>query len=50
VLNVVAGVGKMKLDDVTRGVIPFMIAEFAVMFLMVLFPQLVTVPAKWFTG
>jgi tripartite ATP-independent transporter DctM subunit len=50
VLNVVAGVGKMKLDDVTRGVIPFMIAEFAVMFLMVLFPQLVTVPAKWLTG
>jgi TRAP-type C4-dicarboxylate transport system permease large subunit len=50
VLNVVAGVGRMKLDDVTRGVIPFMIAEFAVMFLMVLFPQLVTVPAKWLTG
>jgi len=50
VLNVVAGVGRMKLDEVTRGVIPFMIAEFAVMFLMVIFPQLVTVPAKWFAG
>jgi tripartite ATP-independent transporter DctM subunit len=50
VLNVVAGVGKMKMDDVTRGVLPFMIAEFAVMFLMVLFPSLVTVPAKWFAG
>jgi TRAP-type transport system large permease protein len=50
VLNVVAGVGKMKMDDVTRGVIPFMVAEFAVMFLMVLFPWLVTVPAKWFHG
>jgi tripartite ATP-independent transporter DctM subunit len=50
VLNVVAGVGKLKLDDVTRGVVPFMIAEFAVMFLMVLFPQLVTVPARWLTG
>ena len=50
VLNVVAGVGRMKLDEVTRGVIPFMIAEFAVMFLMVVFPQLVTVPAKWFAG
>ena len=47
VLNVVAGVGKMKLDEVTRGVIPFMIAEFAVMFLLVLFPQIVTVPARW---
>jgi tripartite ATP-independent transporter DctM subunit len=50
VLNVVAGVGKMKMDDVTRGVMPFMLAEFAVMFLMVLFPQLVTVPAQWFHG
>jgi TRAP-type transport system large permease protein len=50
VLNTVAGVGRMKMDDVTRGVMPFMAAEFAIMFLMVLFPQLVTVPAKWFTG
>lgn len=50
VLNVVAGVGRMKLDEVTRGVLPFMGAQFAVMFLMVLFPQLVTVPAKWLTG
>ena len=50
VLNVVAGVGRMKMDEVTRGVLPFMAAEFAVMFLMVLFPPLVTVPAKWFTG
>jgi TRAP-type C4-dicarboxylate transport system permease large subunit len=48
VLNVVAGVGKISMDDVTKGVIPFMIAEFAVMFLMVAFPKLVTVPASWF--
>jgi len=50
VLNVVAGVGRMKMDDVTRGVVPFMCAQFAVMFLMVFLPQLVTVPAKWFSG
>jgi TRAP-type transport system large permease protein len=50
VLNVVAGVGRMKMDDVTRGVLPFMLAEFIILFLMVLFPSLVTVPAKWFTG
>ena len=50
VLNVVAGVGRMSMDDVTRGVVPFMIAEFAVMFLMVLFPELVTWPAKFFHG
>ena len=50
VLNTVAGVGRMKMDAVTRGVMPFMLAEFVILFLMVLFPQLVTVPAKWFSG
>ncbi|RYF38466.1 MAG: TRAP transporter large permease, partial [Comamonadaceae bacterium] len=50
VLNVVAGVGKMRMDDVTRGVLPFMAAEFGIMFLMVLFPAIVTVPARWFSG
>ena len=50
VLNVVAGVGRMKMDDVTKGVLPFMLAEFIIMFLMVLFPSLFTVPAQWFTG
>ncbi|MGW9064231.1 TRAP transporter large permease subunit [Achromobacter animicus] len=50
VLNVVAGVGKMKMDDVTRGVLPFMAAEFLVMFLMVAFPALVIIPARWFGG
>ena len=50
VLNVVTGVGKMKMDQVTRGVIPFMIAEFALIFLLVFFPWLVTSPAKWFAG
>ncbi|MBB1602585.1 TRAP transporter large permease [Variovorax sp. UMC13] len=50
VLNVVAGVGRISMDDVTKGVVPFMIAEFAIMFVMVLFPWLVTWPAKLFHG
>jgi TRAP-type transport system large permease protein len=48
VLNTVAGVGRMKMDAVTRGVMPFMLAEFAILFLMVLFPQLVMWPMKLF--
>jgi TRAP-type transport system large permease protein len=48
VLNTVAGVGKISIDDVTKGVMPFMLAQFALLFLMIFFPQLVTVPAKWF--
>ncbi|WP_310614813.1 TRAP transporter large permease subunit [Limnohabitans sp.] len=47
VLNVVAGVGRMRMDDVTRGVLPFMAVQFVVMFLMVLFPAIVMVPARW---
>jgi TRAP-type transport system large permease protein len=50
VLSTVAGVGKVSMDAVTRGVWPFMVAQFAVMFLMVFFPQLVMVPARWFYG
>ena len=46
VLNVVAGVGRMSMDTVTKGVMPFMTAQFIIMFLMVFFPWLVTVPAK----
>src|SRR4051812_15403916 len=50
VLSTVAGVGKVSMDEVTKGVWPFMVAQFAIMFLMVFFPQLVTVPASWFYG
>ncbi|MBB6559263.1 tripartite ATP-independent transporter DctM subunit [Acidovorax soli] len=50
ILNVVAGVGRMKMDEVTRGVLPFMAAQFAVMFIMVLFPQTVLAPLRWLTG
>jgi TRAP-type transport system large permease protein len=50
VLSTVAGVGRVSMDAVTKGVWPFMVAQFVVMFLMVLFPSLVTVPARWFYG
>lgn len=50
VLNVVAGVGRMRMDEVTRGVLPFMAAQFIVMFLLVLFPSLVLVPMRFFAG
>jgi tripartite ATP-independent transporter DctM subunit len=50
VLNVVAGVGKMRMDEVTRGVLPFMTAQFIVMFLLVFFPSLVLVPMRWFAN
>ncbi|KRC27223.1 TRAP transporter large permease [Acidovorax sp. Root217] len=50
VLNVVAGVGRISMDQVTRGVLPFMLAQFFVMFLLVVFPSIVMVPLRWLTG
>ena len=33
-----------------RGVWPFLLAQLLVLTLLVLFPSLVTVPARWFAG
>ncbi|MBD9594950.1 MULTISPECIES: TRAP transporter large permease subunit [unclassified Ensifer] len=48
VLNVICGVSKLTMEDLIKGVWPFLIAELIVLFLLVLFPELVTVPVSWF--
>jgi tripartite ATP-independent transporter DctM subunit len=50
VLNVVAGVARIPMADLIKAVTPFMIAELIILFLMVLFPSLVMIPARWFGG
>lgn len=45
VLNVVCGVSRISMETV-KGVWPFLIAQLIELFLMVLFPSVVTVPAK----
>ncbi|HYQ99877.1 MAG TPA: TRAP transporter large permease subunit [Casimicrobiaceae bacterium] len=50
VLNTVCGVAKIKMDDIIKGVWPFMVAQLVVLFLLIVFPWLVTGPAKWFSG
>jgi tripartite ATP-independent transporter DctM subunit len=47
VLNVVCGVARITMDQAFRGVLPFLIAQLFVLFLLVLFPDLVLVPLKW---
>jgi len=47
VLNVVSGVAKISMDQAFRGVLPFLLAQLAVLFLLVAFPSLVLVPLKW---
>ena len=50
VLNVVCAVGRVPMDKVIRGVMPFLLAQVAVLALLTLFPDIVMVPAKWFYG
>jgi tripartite ATP-independent transporter DctM subunit len=47
VLNVVAGVGRMSLGQVIKGVNPFLITYTLILLLFVLFPQIVTAPVAW---
>ncbi|MEW9617838.1 TRAP transporter large permease subunit [Shinella sp. S4-D37] len=44
VLNVLCGVSKLNMEQLMKGVMPFLIAELIVLLLLVLFPQLVLVP------
>jgi TRAP-type transport system large permease protein len=50
VLNVVAGVTRTSMEDVMKGVWPFLLVELFVLLLLILFPPLVTVPARWLIG
>ena len=50
VLNVVCGVSRISMEEIIKGVWPFMIAQLIVLFLLVLFPILVTGPARWLAG
>ena len=47
VLNVVAGVGRMRLEQVVRGVNPYLLTYLAILALFVVFPQIVTAPVAW---
>jgi TRAP-type transport system large permease protein len=47
VLNVVCGVAKIDMNSAFKGVMPFLIAQLIVLFLLVFIPELVTTPLKW---
>ena len=49
VLNVICGVSKISMNELMKGLWPFLWAELAVLFLLVLFPSLVLVPLRWLT-
>ncbi|HOB94945.1 MAG TPA: TRAP transporter large permease subunit [Aquabacterium sp.] len=47
VLNVICGVSKISMGELMKGLWPFLWAELIVLFLLVLFPDLVLVPLRW---
>ena len=47
VQNVVAGVGRLRMEVVIKGTSPFLIAYILLAALLVMFPQIVTAPLKW---
>ena len=47
VLNVVCGVAKISMDDAFKGVLPFLLAQLGVLFLLIAFPAIVLVPLQW---
>ena len=47
VLNVVAGVGRLSLHQVIKGVNPFLLTYVLILALFVVFPQIVTAPVAW---
>lgn len=48
VLFVGCGVGNLKLHELVKKIWPFIILEYGVLFLFILFPELILIPMKWF--
>jgi tripartite ATP-independent transporter DctM subunit len=47
VLNTICAAGRISMAEATRGVLPFIAAQVAVLLLLILFPAIVTVPANF---
>jgi TRAP-type transport system large permease protein len=47
VLNVVAGVGRLSMHQVIKGVNPFLVTYLLILSVFVMFPQIVTAPVAW---
>lgn len=47
VLNAACGAGRVSMDRLMKDIMPFLIIETVVLFLLIVFPDLVLVPMKW---
>lgn len=48
VLNVVCGVARVRMEDVIKGVMPYVMTYTILIILMVVFPQIILTPLGWF--
>jgi tripartite ATP-independent transporter DctM subunit len=48
VLNVVCGVARIRMEDIIKGVWPYVLAYTALIVLLVIFPEIVLAPLRWF--
>jgi tripartite ATP-independent transporter DctM subunit len=50
VLNVICGISKISMEDIMKGIWPFLLVQVFVLILLILFPSIVLVPLEWFTS
>lgn len=48
VLFVGAGIAKISMGQIVRGIWPFLVAEIVILILMVIFPEIIMIPLNWF--
>lgn len=48
VLNVVCGVARVRMEDIIKGVMPYVLVYTFLVVLMVVFPQIILTPLGWF--
>lgn len=47
VLNVITGVSKLPFDQVTKGILPYLLMMIVLLFIFILFPALILMPLNW---
>ena len=50
VLYVVCGVGNIKITKLVQGMLPFLVTEIIMLFLLLFFPSLSLTPLNWLMG
>lgn len=50
VLNVVCGVGKIRMENAVFGILPFVLCYSLLLILFIIFPQIITAPMAFLTG